>query len=83
MGTSGHLKPDPYWYYRADRNKMQNQGLWGQKKKTNNIQAMSMDLELPSGREVVYGVQILIVATRHWGFMPGFKFYLVFGLSVK
>jgi hypothetical protein len=44
---------------------MQNQGLWGQKKKTNNIQAMSMDLELPSGREVVYGVQILIVATRH------------------
>ncbi|CAP97128.1 hypothetical protein PCH_Pc21g22310 [Penicillium rubens Wisconsin 54-1255] len=30
------------------------EGLWGQKKKTNNIQAMSMDLELPSGRKVVY-----------------------------
>lgn len=59
---------------------MQNQGLWGKKKKTNNIHAMSMDLELHLGRKS--RLQMLIVATRHWGFMPGFKFYVVFGLGV-
>jgi hypothetical protein len=44
---------------------MHNQGLWGQKKKTNNIQAMSMDLELPLSLNLGSRLQMLIVETRH------------------